>query len=157
MLSRGFTKIEIIIVLFLILIVITVDIFVILHLNKKQRDIQVLAEINQLRSGLEVFLMSNNYYPVASQPILLNDGYSGTEKLCLDGFKKLSDACKQKSIMVPLPNFYINQGNQYYYKSADNNQNYQIEFLLNTNFKTLGLKKGKNCATNAQILSQPCF
>ncbi|MCX6745907.1 MAG: hypothetical protein NTX00_02700 [Candidatus Parcubacteria bacterium] len=157
MLSRGFTKIEIIIVLFLILIVITLDIFVVLYLNKKQRDIQVLAEINQLRSGFEVFLMSNNFYPAASQATLLNDDYSGTEKLCLEGFKKLSDACKKKSIMVPLPNFYINQGNQYSYKSADNNQNYQIEFVLDTNFKSLGLKKGKNCATNAQILSQPCF
>lgn len=157
MLSRGFTKIEIIIVLFLILIVITVDIFVILYLNKKQRDIQGLAEISQLRSGLEVFVMSNNFYPSASQPLLLNDDYSGTEKLCLDGFKKLSDECKKKSIIVPLPNFYANLGNQYYYKSADNNQNYQIEFILSTNFNTLGLKKGKNCATNAQILSQPCF
>ncbi|MCX6743075.1 MAG: hypothetical protein NT116_02445 [Candidatus Parcubacteria bacterium] len=154
--SKGFTKIEVLIVAIIALIIITVDIFVILYLNKKNQDIQTLLEVSQIRSGLEVYLMANNYYPVAEAPVVLNDDYQGTEKLCIEGFKKISDQC-QKNILNSIPNFYIKQGNSYTYKSIDNNKNFQVEFNLLNNFKELGLLKGKNCATNTQINSQPCF
>ena len=154
--SKGFTKIEVLIVAIIALIIITVDVFVILYLNKKNQDIQTLLEVSQIRSGLEVFLMANNYYPVAAEPEAMNDAYLGTEKLCLEGFEKISDQC-QRNILNPIPNFYVNQGNTYTYKSIDNNKNFQLEFNLLTDFKELGLLKGKNCATNTQINSQPCF
>jgi len=154
--SKGFTKIEVLIVVILSLIIIGVDIFVISYLNSKEQAIQVLSEINQIRSGLEVFLLTNNYYPETATPVALNDAYESTEKLCFEGFKKLTEGCK-KTILNPVPNFYLSQGNSYTYKSIDNNKNYQLEFVLKTNFREQGLLKGKNCATNSQITSQPCF
>jgi len=154
--NKGFTKIEVLIVVILCFIVIGIDIFVISYLNSKQQDIQVIAEVSQIRSGLEVFLLTNNYYPQAPEPVALNDAYSSTEKLCLEGFKKLTETC-QKNILNPVPNYYLSQGNTYLYKSTDNNKNYQLEFFLKTNFKNQGLAKGKSCATNSQITNQPCF
>jgi len=153
---RGFTKIEVLIVGIIALIIIGIDVFVISYFNNKSRDIQILSEISQIRSGLETFLMANNFYPISESPVELNDDYAGTEKLCFEGFKKLSDPC-QKVILSTVPNFFVNQGNIYKYKSTENNKNYQIEFTLQTNFKELGLKKGTNCANNLQIITQPCF
>jgi len=154
--SRGFTKIEILVVSLVALIIIIIDVFVVLYLNTKQRDVQVLSEISQIRSGLETFLLYNNFYPNAPSPVALNDDYANTEKLCADGFKKISAQC-QKNILNPVPNFYFSQDNTYTYKSSVDNKNYQIEFNLRTNFKKLGLQKGKNCATNTQLASQACF
>jgi hypothetical protein len=154
--SRGFTKIEILIVVIIAIIIIISDVFIIIFLNAKERDIQILSEISQIRSGFEVFLLANNYYPIAMTPIALNDTYASTEKLCLDGMKQFADQC-QKNILNPMPNYYLQEGNQYRYQSLDNNQNYQLEFILGTNFEKQGLKKGVNCANNSQILSQPCF
>ena len=154
--EKGITKIEALIIGLLALIIIAGNVFFISYLNSKARDIQVLSEVKQIRDGLEVFLLTNNFYPEAKAPMVLNDVYLGTEKLCLSGFKKLSDFC-DKNILTPIPNQYFNQGNRYYYKSADDNKNYQIEFELKTNFKRQGLFKGVNCATNLGINSQPCF
>ena len=129
------TKFELLIVIFLAVIIVTVDVIVIAYLNQKSEDIQVLSEISQIRSGLENFLLINDYYPEAKEVIPLNDVYSGTEKLCLSGFKKLTDNC-QKEILNPIPNFYLKQGNIYIYKTPDS-QNYQLEFSLNQNLLVL--------------------
>jgi hypothetical protein len=150
------TKIEVVIIIFLILLAIGGDIFANWYLNKKARDITILSEINQIRSALEVFLSANNYYPKTTDFVALNDAYLGTQKLCLEGFKRESDICS-KNILDPLPNFYTKQGNAYAYKSVENGQNYEIQFTLNTNFPQFGLKKGINCATNLTIISQPCL
>jgi|GEM_PF-2407741 len=156
MFNKGITKIEVLIVIFLILVAVGVDIFVILYLNNKAKDIQILSEVSQIRSGLDLFLAKNNFYPQALKPLALNDVYSGTQKLCVGGFKKFSDSCSQ-NILNPIPNAYLSGGNVYYYASVDNGQNYKLEFNLETNFPQLALKKGKNCANNNQILSQVCF
>ena len=154
--SRGFTKIEILIVAILIVIILVADFFVISYLNSKQQDVQVLSEVSQIRSGLEVYLLANNYYPEALDPIVLNSDYTNSEKLCIEGFKKFSAACARE-ILNPIPNLYLTKGNSYIYKSTDNNKNYQLEFTLLSDFKAQGLKKSKNCAINSQIISQPCF
>ncbi len=156
MIDRGFTKIGVILIIIFIVIIIIVDVLVVWYLNQKQQDIQTLSEISQIRSGLEEFLIYNNYYPKSGEVILLNDAYSNAEKLCGEGFKKFIDKC-QKEILNPVPNSMQNLGNQYFYRSLDNNTNYQLEFSLKTNFEQQGLKKGKSCATNSQILNQPCF
>lgn len=153
---NGFTKIELLIAVSLILVVIIVDIVVVNYLNKKEQDIQVLSEISQIQSGLELYLHLNNYYPEKTEKIDLNNANLGTEKLCLEGFRRISDSC-EKNIISPLPNHYKSEGNVYIYQSVDNGKNYKIEFTLKSNFKSLGLAKGKNCADNAQIVSQPCF
>jgi len=153
---RGITKIEILIVIFLVVIIIAADIFAAQYLNKKSRDINILSDINQIRSSLEAYLMINSHYPKASEVISLNDSYLGTEKLCADGFKRLSDICP-KTLLKPVPNTYFNEGNVYSYKSTDNDSNYQIQFTLNTNFAKFGLKKGVNCAINTTITSAACF
>lgn len=153
--NKGITKIEVLIVVIIILIIIIVNVVVISGLNNKTHDIQVLSEIKQVRSGLELFLLNNNYYPQSAEAVILGDVYQGTEKLCLAGFKKLNEVC-QKNILNPVPSFYSTQDNLYRYKSLDN-LNYQLEFNLKTNFKDQGLLKGIQCATNTGIVSQPCF
>jgi len=153
--KNGFTKIEVLIFILLIVMVVAMDIVVIWYLSLKNKDIQVLSEIDQIKSGLEVYLLKNNFYPATSSIVNLNDPY-GTEKLCGEGFKKLADNCVQ-NILNPIPNQYLSEGNSYRYKRSDDGQNYQLEFNLITNFKNLSLTKGKNCATNIQIISQPCF
>ncbi len=156
MFNKGITKIEILLVSAIVIIIVIVDFVVISHLQKKEQDIQILSEIDQIRSGLEIFLFVNNYYPLADEPVSLNDSYAGTEKLCLSGFEKFNTDC-QKNILNPIPNKYLNEDNIYLYKSIEDGQNYQIEFTLDTDFKNQGLTKGKNCATNLQITSQACF
>lgn len=153
---NGFTKIELLIAVSLILVVIIVDIIVVNYLDKKERDVQVLSEISQIQSGLELYLQLNNYYPEKTEKINLNDTNLGTERLCLEGFRRLSDSC-EKIIINKIPNHYKSDGNVYIYQSVDNGKNYKIEFTLKSNFKALGLAKGKNCADNFQIVSQPCF
>ncbi|MFA5188956.1 MAG: type II secretion system protein [Patescibacteria group bacterium] len=154
--SRGFTKIEILIVAILIVLVLAADFFVISYLNSKQQDVQVMSEISRLRSGLEAYLLKNNYYPVSLEPLVLNSELNSSEKLCVEGFEKFSFQCAQE-ILNPVPNLYLTKGNSYIYKSTDNNKNYQLEFTLLSDFPAQNLKKGKNCATNSQIISQPCF
>lgn len=154
--ESGFTKIEILIFILAVIVVSAVDGFVIFYLNNKTADIQVLSEISQIRSGLDIFLQANNFYPVLSEPTELNDSYIGTEKLCVDGFKRSNEKCN-KTIFDSLPDSFRSAGNVYIYRSISNNSDYQIEFILKTNFRAQGLKKGKNCATNSQIISQPCF
>ncbi len=154
--EKGMTKIEILIVILIAIIIIIGDVIVISYLNTKTQDIQVLSEVKQIRDSLEIFLLNNDFYPVAESPTMLNDVYAGTEKLCLSGFSKMADSCA-KNILVPIPNQYYVQGNRYFYKSTENNKNYQLEFTLKSNFPKQGLVKGKNCATNSGITSQPCF
>lgn len=151
--KNGFTKIEVLIFILLIVIVVAMDIFVILYLNAKNRDIQVLSEVDQIRSGLEVYLLKNNKYPGIEDIMVLNDNYQGTEKLCTDGFKKITDNCV-RNILNPIPNQY---SSIYRYKSDQAANDYMLEYELMTDFKSLGLSKGKICVTNIQILSQPCF
>lgn len=153
--QKGFSTIELIIAVFLVLAVIAIDIIVIWYLNLKSRDIAVLSDIKQIQSGLDLYLDINTHYPLAGEPINLNDAYAGTEKLCADGFKKNSDNCS-RVILSPVPNSDLKKGNIYKYQSADG-LNYKIEFNLKTNFKAQNLSQGLNCATNSQILSQPCF
>ncbi len=153
---KGFSKIEIIIVILVIVLLLAGDYFLISYLNKKTQDIKVLSEVSQIRSSLEVYLNTNNFYPEKQSPELLNDPYNSTEKLCLSGFKRSNDDC-EKHILKTVPNAYLNKGNAYTYQSINNNKNYLLEFNLLTNFKDLGLLKGKACADNLQITSQPCF
>jgi hypothetical protein len=154
--NKGITKIEIIIVIGLVALVVAADIVVISYLNSKKQDIQVLAEVSQIRSSLDLFLARNSYYPGPAKPTGLNDVYASTQKLCIEGFKKFSDSCAV-NILNPIPNDYLNSGNIYVYSLTDNGQNYKLEFNLKTNFSQSGLKQGKNCANNSQILSQACF
>lgn len=152
--SSGITKIEILIVILLALIVIGGDIFVWIYLGQKAHDINVLSDISQIRSSLEAYLTINNFYPKIETATALNDSYAGTEKLCADSFKKITDQCSA-TLLNPVPNTYLSEGNQYLYQTID--LNYKIEFYLKTNFPEFGLKKGANCATNTAITSNPCF
>ncbi len=154
--KNGFTKIEVLIFILLIVMVVAMDVAVIWYLSLKNKDIQVLSEIDQIKSGLEVYLLTNDFYPESNGVINLSDAYSGTEKLCGEGFKKQTDPC-DRNILKPIPNQYLAEGNIYQYKRSEDGQNYQLEFNLITNFKNLGLTKGKNCSNNIQIISQPCF
>jgi len=154
--KNGFTKIDILIFVGLIIIVVVVDVFVVSYFNKKERDIQMLSEVNQIRSSLEVYLHYNNEYPEANEPVVLNDAYEATEKLCQEGFKRFIDSC-QKDILKQIPNQFFAEGNRYYYQSIDSQTNYKLEFNLDTDFKELGFLKGKNCADNFQIINQACF
>lgn len=154
--NRGISKIEVIISLALAFVVIIVDIFVIVHLNNKSRDIQVMSEVSRIRSGLENFLLENNYYPVKETAVVLNDSDASTEKLCSDGFKRINEKCL-RIILEPIPNLYGSLGNVWRYRSPVNSLNYQLEFELKTNFNKQGLLKGLQCATNSAITNGPCF
>jgi len=145
--------VKIVIVVVIIIIMGVINYFVFGYSNSLANDVEILSEINQIRSGLEVYLANNNHYPIVNEPVLLNDPYSSTEVLCVDQFKKADVDC-DKLILSPVSRL---QDVQYYYQSVDNNLNYRIEFTLEHNFKDIGLLKGKNCASNKQIINQPCF
>lgn len=153
--KNGFTQIELIVVIFLLIAMIAVDIVVVLYLNLKSGDINVLSDIKQIQSGLDVYLITNNHYPIAEEPVYLNDVYAGTEKLCTEGFQKRTVKCS-RDILAPIPNGGLVEGNLYKYQS-ETGQDYKIEFVLKTNFKAQELSRGKNCAINNQIINQPCF
>jgi len=155
MLSKGFTKIELLIIGGLIFIVLIIDLFVVIYFNNKIHDIRVLSDVNQIRSGLELYLQTFNYYPEVREPVALRSSYAETEKLCLAGFKNLGVQC-EKNILNPVPKFYLN-GDDYLYLSTDDNKNYKIEFILKTNFRQQGLTKGLNCADNFSLESKACF
>jgi hypothetical protein len=155
MTKNGFTKFELIAVIFLVAVAIVFDILFILYLNQKSRDIAVLSDIKQIQSGLDIYLIKNSHYPEALAPISLNDIYANSQKLCAEGFMKTEAKCSQ-TIFNPVPNSDLAAGNIFIYQSAGA-QEYKIEFNLKTNLKAQGLSRGKNCATNNQILSQPCF
>lgn len=152
---KGTTKIWILIIVFLIIIILGASIFYSLYLKEKSRDIYILSDISQIRSGLEVYFLLNNHYPEVSEAVNLGDLYSSTEKLCSDGFKRADESCA-KNILASLPEVYKQEGIIYTYKSLANGQNYQIQFSLSTDFVAAGLKKGANCATNSQITSAAC-
>lgn len=154
MTKNGFTKIELIIVIFLLILMIAVDIAIVLYLNLKSRDIEVLNDLKQIQSGLDVYLGENSQYPIFSEPVNLNDVYAGTEKLCVEGFKKKNFQCS-RLILASIPNSDLAAGNIYKYQS--DGKEYKIEFSLKGNFKAQNLSKGLNCATNNQILNQACF
>ena len=156
MINLGFTKIDILIFISAVIVVIAVDVALILYFNDKASDIQILSEVSQIRSGLDAYLQKNNFYPVFREPTELNDSYIGTEKLCTDGFKRYNDQCS-RVILDSIPNLTQSEGNVYTYSSVSDNLDYKLEFFLKTDFRAQNLKKGKNCASNSQIISQPCF
>jgi len=153
---RGITKIEIILVIVLVIIVIIANFFIISYLNNKNRDVQVLSEVKQIRSALDLFFLVNNRYPEAEEVVFLNDEYAETEKLCLSGFSQLKEAC-DKPILNPVPNYFKDKGSYFAYQSIDNNQDYKLEFFLITNLKNQGLQKGKICASSSQLENKPCY
>ncbi|MCX6740275.1 MAG: type II secretion system protein [Candidatus Parcubacteria bacterium] len=155
--QNGFTKIELLVVIILILFMIVLDIVFVLYLNQKSRDIQVLSDIKQIQNGLDLYLANNTTYPETNGKVPLNDNYLGTEKLCTDGFKRYDDKCS-KIIFNYMPFSQYQNANEkpYYFQTISIGLDYQLEFELKTNFKDLGLKKGINCASSIQILSQPC-
>ena len=156
MLVKGFTKTELLIVAVLVFIVLIIDVFVIIHLNNKIHDIRVLSDISRIRSGLEVYLYNYNYYPSVDSVVDLNSPYVETQKLCLSGFESFDTKC-EKNILNPLPNFYEDEDEIFRYLSAEDNQNYQLEFILKTNFRQQGLVKGVVCADNYNMSNSPCF
>ncbi len=153
--TNGFTKIELLIVGIIAVLIIGFDIGLILYLNLKVRDLQVLSDIRQIQSGLDAYLVINSKYPEIAGKVNLNDDYLGTEKLCADGFKRANDRCS-KVILNRMP--YSQKGSEspYKYQLIAEGSNFQIEFELKTNFKSLGLTKGLNCADNSGIKSQAC-
>lgn len=154
--NRGFSKIEIIIVVFVILLFVAGDIFASRYLAAKTKDVKVLSEISEIRSGLELYSYLNNFYPQIAEPTTLNDSYVGTEKLCREGFERFSEKCT-KVLMDKIPNFYYSEGNRYLYQAVNNYSDYLLEFNLETDFPELQLTKGKKCATNLQILNKSCY
>lgn len=153
---RGVTRVELLIVGLIAITVIGVDVFAFWFLGQKTHDLQTLADVQQIRAGLEAYAAKTTLYPEAAEITPLNDAYSNTEKLCSDGFVRFTKEC-DKVIMPFIPNSYADLGERYLYRSASDGRDYQLQFEIRSNFVETEIQKGIHCATSAGIVNQPCF
>jgi len=149
----GMTKTQAITVGIIAALVVIADIFGILYLQNRTRDITVLSEISQIRSALEVYRVRNSFYPRTTAAVTLGDAYAGTQQLCNDGFHRLGDACTAV-ILARVPDAY---GVGYQYRSLQDGADYQIQFTLSTTLRMFGFNAGTSCATSAGLTNQSCF
>ena len=140
----------------LIAILVIVNFVIYFILNSYVDDFNRISEIKQIQAGLAEYNSDLNYYPPVKEPRLLSDLYSNSQKLCEEGFKRLSDIC-QYEYLPKVPDNLFAKGNYYYYQDTNESSAYKIEFTLKHNFKYLNLVKGKNCASPGQIIGGSCF
>ena len=150
------TKVEAIVVIAIAVLVLGIDTGAILYWKTRNADVATLSEVARIQSALEVFLSRNNYYPRTSGIVPLNDSVAYTDKLCVEGWKRVDAQCTTE-ILSPIPNRGYTKGNRYYYQSQQDGAAYALEFTIGTNFKKFGYTKGILCATPDAITNQPCF
>ena len=153
--TAGFTQVEKIVTIAIAVVLIIVNIFLFLFLNNRVEDLQVLSDINQIRSAVELNYSINTTYPQQPNIILLNDRDLGTEKLCVRNFSSFTAQC-DKVILHRVPNSLQDSGNQYYYQTPIETE-YLLQFNLHYNYKRYGLVKGPNCATREGLQPVACF
>lgn len=132
--------------------VIAADVAGIWYLRARTADLQALGELAQIRSALEVFRAENSYYPRAVEPVLLSDAYAGTQKLCTDGFKRITDACA-RTIMARLP---VEHASSFTYASAADGADYHISLSTRTTLRVFGIPAGALCATASGVTAGSC-
>jgi len=152
--KKGFSRNEIIISVVIILLFIGLNIFLSGFFKNSVYDLTSISEITRLKSGMDLYYSYNSIYPVSEEIIKLNHDYSATQKLCADGFYKLTDIC-DKELVERMPHSKLT-GGQYSYQTDAEGVGYQIEFLLTQNHKTLNLVKGANCLQDGMLIPQPC-
>lgn len=153
--QEGYTTTELLWVGGIAAVIIVVDIFTWWFLSVKTHDIRVLSEVQQIRSGLEVYSAINTQFPVAENVTPLARLEENTQKLCMEGFRRYAQNC-EKTILPFVPNFYADDEEGYMYQSADGSD-YRIEFITRSNFSAIDLPQGVHCATGAGITHQSCF
>lgn len=154
--TRGFTRVEAILVIVIAIVVIGADGAAFWFLNQKTHDLQTLSDVQQIRSGLEAFATNSTHYPKSTDIIPLNDSFSDTEKLCAEGFVRFSKEC-DKVILPFVPNTYAADGEQFMYRTVNDGQDYQLQFEILSNFIEVEIPKGVHCATSTGIVNQSCF
>lgn len=113
--SKGFTLIEMLVVISLIGILLTVSVTAFAQSRKTARDAKRKADLEQIRSALEIYRTDCKTYP---EEISFGGALTGTQTGCL-GNTYLS-----KVPQDPLPSTYT-----YYYLRSGSNRYYLCAFL----------------------------
>lgn len=160
--KRGMSKIEVLIVVLVIGILGLAAIIAVSSARSKTRDAVRLSDVRQMQAALELYFNDFNAYPEQTEAIPL--GQASTRCLSENGF---SASCtpsletvymeavaatprkglKNVSKCGDINNAYCYVGQGYVYK---------VEFELENNNSLLGLTKGLNCATPAEITAGAC-
>lgn len=138
--GAGFTLIELLVVVFIIALLAVLILVNISSIRAKGRDSRRVADIKSIQEGLAMYHNNQAQYPD-----------SGGGRIEINGSTDpLSQALLSEEVMQGVPTDPINNTldgipYKYYYQSLDDEQNYQLEYYLETD-SILGRSQGLNIA-----------
>ncbi|RMD51642.1 hypothetical protein D6827_01810 [Candidatus Parcubacteria bacterium] len=155
------TKIEILLIGFVIAVLAVTAAVSVITARSRLRDAVRISDIRQMQTGLELYFLDNNQYPVSDYEMPL--GVPATACLNGDGF---SASCSNRddvylNVVPSTPAGGLKEqvacgGYQNVYCYFSSGENYQIEFELENSNPLLGLGKGVNCATPTELVAGSC-
>ena len=136
--------------------------FMAINANKAlARDAQRISDMNVIRAALSLYSQKNNGYPVSPSPLPL--GIGENKVLCSpsrdhisaggsprDGIFKDNAPCNAEQVFLQsIPQNPRPASNEYIYSSTPDGTDYNILFILETNYGAL--EHGAHCAKSAGI------
>lgn len=138
--KRGFTLIELLVVISIIGIISTLSLFALKETNKSGRDNKRKAELEEVRSGLELYRSDCGSYPIGD--VFASSSLKGTED-------DSSSSCSDDNIYITkMPTDpQSSSGKAYIYYSPDT-MKYEICAGLEQGGTTVVCGTSSNCGTN---------
>lgn len=159
MYTKGFTKIEILIIAAIVGILGITAVIAVTTARSRTRDAVRMSDVRQIQTGLEVYFVDHNTYPESLSAIAL--GTPTTRCLSEQGF---SSSCSDELYLEVVPSAPTSgldelsscsdRSNAYCYIAE--NGDYSISFELEHDNPLIGLEKGLNCATEDGLKSGEC-
>ena len=159
MYTKGFTKIEILIIAGIIGILGVTAVVAVSTARSRTRDAVRMSDVRQLQAGLELYFIDHNEYPESLEYKAL--GTVGTMCLSEQGFSSVCNGNVYLESVGATPSSGLEGlsscsdiSNAYCYLAE--NGDYRVQFELEHNNPIIGLQEGLNCATQTGLSSGTC-
>ncbi|MCG2687484.1 hypothetical protein L6260_01625 [Candidatus Parcubacteria bacterium] len=159
MYTKGFTKIEVLIIAAIIGILGITAVIAVSTARSRTRDAVRMSDVRQMQAGLELYFINHNEYPQSAEYIPL--GMAGTSCLAEQGFLAVCNDNTYLESIGATPATGLDGlsscgdiSNAYCYVAEDGD--YRIGFELEYDNPIINLQKGLNCATQSGLEPGAC-
>ncbi|PIX62542.1 hypothetical protein COV03_04390 [Candidatus Uhrbacteria bacterium CG10_big_fil_rev_8_21_14_0_10_41_26] len=159
--QKGFTKIEILVVTAIVGLLGIMAVVSVMTARSRTRDAVRLSDVRQIQSGLELYFIDTNSYPIMGDVTALGTavasclGVDGFGAPCATGDKTYLDVVPfTPTLGLSGASTCSGYSNAYCYYS--NSDEYYVQFELEHANPQLELQKGVNCATPSGLDAGAC-